>query len=249
MPDIPKKIHCCWFGGKPLPKSALKCIRSWEKFFPDYEIIQWNESNFDVSCNDYVSEAYNAKKYAFVSDYARFKIMYDFGGVYFDTDVEVIKDMTEIIAVGPYMGAECIQSHEGKDSLRVNPGLGFAAFPGMSFLKNMIEQYDNMNFVDSAGRLNLTTIVTHTSRELEKSGLIAENSIQNCGGFTIYPPDYFNPKDMMTRKICLTENTYSIHHFDSSWHTPYEKFKRRIIALIGSDFTKAYVKLKHSLTK
>jgi len=98
---IPKIIHYCWFGGNPLPKDALECIASWRKYLPDYEIKEWNESNFDVNCCPYVKQAYEAKKYAFVSDYVRFFVLFKEGGLYFDTDVEIIKDMNHIIAVGP----------------------------------------------------------------------------------------------------------------------------------------------------
>ena len=103
---IPKKIHYCWFGRNPLPESALKCIESWRKYLPDYEIIEWNEDNFDVNSIPYTQQAYAARKYAFVSDYARFKILYEHGGLYFDTDVEVIKPMDDIVADGPFMGFE-----------------------------------------------------------------------------------------------------------------------------------------------
>ncbi|MDE6612292.1 MAG: glycosyl transferase, partial [Muribaculaceae bacterium] len=103
---IPKTIHYCWFGRNPLPESALKCIASWRKYFPDYQIIEWNEDNFDVNAIPYTAQAYAAKKYAFVSDYARFKILYDHGGLYFDTDVEVIKPFDDILERGAFMGFE-----------------------------------------------------------------------------------------------------------------------------------------------
>ena len=103
---IPKKIHYCWFGRNPLPDSALRCIASWKKYLPDYEILEWNEDNFDVNSIQYIAQAYKVKKYAFVSDYARFKILYEHGGLYFDTDVEVIKPMEEIVSRGPFLGFE-----------------------------------------------------------------------------------------------------------------------------------------------
>lgn len=103
---IPKIIHYCWFGGNPLPELAVKCIESWKKYCPDYEIKRWDESNFDLKCCDYVKEAYQAKKWAFVSDYVRFKVLYDEGGLYFDTDVELIKPIDDILARGPFMGVE-----------------------------------------------------------------------------------------------------------------------------------------------
>lgn len=125
MTAIPKIIHYCWFGGKPLPKSAIKCINSWKKLFPDYEIREWNESNFDVNMIPYTKEAYVAKKYAFVSDFARFWILHEYGGIYFDTDVEVIRPMTDILLKGAYFGMENYSS--------INPGLGMAAPIGHAF--------------------------------------------------------------------------------------------------------------------
>lgn len=103
---IPKIIHYCWFGGNPLPEMAVKCIESWKKYCPDYEIKRWDESNFDLNCCNYVKEACQAKKWAFVSDYVRFKVLYDEGGLYFDTDVELIKPIDDILERGPFMGVE-----------------------------------------------------------------------------------------------------------------------------------------------
>lgn len=103
---IPKIIHYCWFGRNPLPKSAIKCIESWKQFFPDYQIKEWNEDNFNVNITLYTREAYEKKKYAFVSDYARYWILYNYGGLYFDTDVEILKSFDSIIEKGPFMGAE-----------------------------------------------------------------------------------------------------------------------------------------------
>lgn len=134
---IPKKIHYCWFGRNPLPESALKCIASWRKYLPDYEIIEWNEDNFDVNSIPYTRQAYESKKYAFVSDYARFKILYEHGGLYFDTDVEVIRPMDDIIAKGPFMGFEinpCTERPQGA----VNPGLGLGAVAQMPIYLSLI---------------------------------------------------------------------------------------------------------------
>ena len=135
---IPKVIHYCWFGRNPLPPLALKCIESWKKFFPDYEIKEWNEDNFDINIIPYTKEAYEAKKYAFVSDYARFWILYQYGGVYFDTDVEVIKDMRPLVVCGNFMGKEIgalMKTKNGNEVACVNPGLGLAASKGNLFLK------------------------------------------------------------------------------------------------------------------
>ena len=144
---IPKVIHYCWFGNAPLPKSAKKCIQSWKRFFPEYQIKEWNETNFDVNLIPYTREAYAAKKYAFVSDFARYWILYHYGGLYFDTDVEVISDMTSIIACGPYMGCEKASiPGMAAEKLGVNPGLGFAASPRMDFYSRMINKYEALHF-------------------------------------------------------------------------------------------------------
>ena len=119
---IPKVIHYCWFGHHPLSPLAKKCMKSWKRYFPDYEIKEWNERNFDVNIIPYVKEAYEAKRYAFVSDYARFWILYRYGGIYFDTDVEVIRPMTDIIERGAFMGCETVANKN--IPLYVNPGLG-----------------------------------------------------------------------------------------------------------------------------
>lgn len=153
---IPKIIHYCWFGGNPLPELAVKCIESWKKYCPDYEIKRWDESNFDLKCCDYVKEAYQAKKWAFVSDYVRFKVLYDEGGLYFDTDVELIKPIDDILARGPFMGVEVGQPFNERLQAKIDavmpdidedthmegdditsdcrtaaPGLGLAANPGL----------------------------------------------------------------------------------------------------------------------
>ena len=154
---IPKVIHYCWFGRNPLPPLAIKCIESWKKYLPDYEIREWNEDNFDVNIVPYTQEAYQVKKYAFVSDYARFWILYKYGGIYFDTDVEVIKPLDDIIARGPFMGCE----REGvatTDSifpiginLGVNPGLGLGAIPNIELYKEILDMYATLHFLLSDG--------------------------------------------------------------------------------------------------
>ncbi|MDO4462737.1 MAG: glycosyltransferase [Bacteroidia bacterium] len=207
---IPKIIHYCWFGGNPLPKDAQKCIASWKRYLPDYEIKRWDESNFDVRCCPYVSEAYDAKKYAFVSDYARFWVLYNEGGVYFDTDVEVIRDMSGIITEGCFMGFE---KGLATSDMGVNPGLGLAMTPNHPILKELLDLYDNKpSFTFGEG-----TIVHYTTEVLKRYGLKNEDVIQDIGGITIYPTDYFCPMDSTTGIIRLTDNTLSIHHYSCSW--------------------------------
>lgn len=237
---IPKTIHYCWFGGKKLPGLAKDCIQSWRKFFPDYEIKRWDETNFDININDYVKEAYNAKRYAFVSDYARFWILYNYGGVYFDTDVKVINPMDDILCHGAYMGFESI---EGQEPLFVNPGLGMAAEKGNKFLENMLSLYDSMHFVDKNGVPCLKSIVMYTSERLIEEGLKNIPGIQNISGIKIYPKDYFNPSDYVSKKNIITSNTRSIHYFAGSWITPRERFMH----MVENVFGKRGVALIHNL--
>ena len=216
---IPKTIHYCWFGRNPLPDSAVKCINSWRKFFPDYEIKEWNEDNFDVNSIPYTAEAYEARKYAFVSDYARFWILYHHGGVYFDTDVEVIKPMDDILEKGPFMGIEAIGIDVFKTYPLVNPGLGFAAESGMKFFHDVLEHYASLSHLyDFNGNLMGGTVVTHTTSALINYGLQPSSTYQHLAGISIYPADYFNPFDDLTGRLNVTHNTRSIHWYSASWN-------------------------------
>jgi len=227
---IPKKIHYCWFGRNPLPESAQKCIASWRKYLPDYEIIEWNEDNFDVNAIPYTRQAYEAKKYAFVSDYARFKILYEHGGLYFDTDVEVIRPMDDIIARGPFMGFE-INPGEKREFGAVNPGLGLGAIAGMVLYGEIIEYYNNLHFILSDGTYNITdAVVNITTRELIKAGLQDRSGIQAVAGISVYPSDYFNPFDDITGRLNRTANTRTIHWYSKTWMkvNPIRQFLSRI---------------------
>lgn len=220
---IPKKIHYCWFGNAPLPDDAKKCIESWKKFCPEHEIIEWNESNFDFSDCPYAMEAYRAKKWAFVSDYARFKILYEHGGIYFDTDVELIKSIDDLTDKGPFFGLEK-ESPSNSIKCAVAPGLGLAACPGLDFYKAMIEKYESMHFTEPDGREVLTTVVEYTTEELRKRGLKDTYEVQKVDDFYIYPPDYFCPMDYISGEISITPNTRSIHHYAMSWYSELEKY-------------------------
>ena len=236
---IPKKIHYCWFGRNPLPESALKCIASWRKYLPGYEIIEWNEDNFDVNAITYTAQAYEAKKYAFVSDYARFKILYDHGGLYFDTDVEVIRPIDDIIAKGPFMGFE-INPADGKDIGNVAPGLGLGVNPGNGLYNDILDTYSTFSFLNPDGSLNLKTIVKYTTEILAGHGLKPTSGIQYVAGTYIYPADYFNPLDDATGRLHITDNTRTIHWFAKSWCgvSPWRvKISRLAHRILGTDFT------------
>ena len=221
---IPKIIHYCWFGGNPLPPLAEKCIASWRKFFPDYEIKRWDESNFDVNIIPYTAEAYKAKKYAFVSDYARFYILYKYGGLYFDTDVEVIRSMDDIIARGPFMGCERylkdgIQKYNSNTNigLGVAPGLGLGVSPVLGLYKELLDFYGRLHFERDVNGAPLHTVVDITSNLLHEKGFKDIEEIQLVDGVYIYPAEYFNPMSVVTKRMRITKNTRSIHHYMASW--------------------------------
>lgn len=237
---IPKKIHYCWFGRNPLPPKAQECIASWRKFLPDYEIIEWNEDNFDVNSVKYTADAYAARKYAFVSDYARFKILYEHGGLYFDTDVEVIRPMDDVIGTGPFMGFELNPDPKSKQYPcgAVAAGLGLAAEPGMPLYKQIMDYYSTAQFTTG---LRSVTVVYHVSQLLRKEGLECKPGIQHVAGVNIYPADWFNPFDDGTGRVYKTENTRTIHWYSKTWmdtrirrRIPFSRFVHRYI---GTSFT------------
>lgn len=228
-----KIIHYCWFGGNPKPAIIEKCIASWKKFLPDFEIMEWNESNFDVNCCEYVRQAYEAKKYAFVSDYARFYILEKMGGLYFDTDVEVIKPFDNLFESDAFAGFETPQF--------IAPGLVlWVKEPHNPILQTMLEQYQVDSFIKEDGKPDLTTICVRFTKELENHGFVPNNQLQRCAGFTLYPVDYFNPFDDLTGKLTKTENTYAIHWYSKTWMSTSKKLRNKITRILhrilGKDF-------------
>ena len=241
---IPRIIHYCWFGGKPLPKIAEKCIASWKKYLPEYEIRRWDESNFDVNMIPYTKEAYAAGKYAFVSDYARFWILYHYGGVYFDTDVEVIRPVDDILERGDFLGVESDRNGE----ITVNPGLGFAASKGSEAIWELLNLYRTFHFLNADGTHCLKNIVEITTEYLSARGLENTGEIQQCCGFTIYPKDYFCPIDYDTRELKITENTRTIHHYAESWVPRATRFKNALSRLFGKRFMSCLVRIKRTVS-
>lgn len=225
---IPKIIHYCWFGANPLTESALTCISSWKKYFPDYEIKEWNETNYDVAKLPYIKEAYEAGKYAFVSDYVRIDVLYQYGGIYFDTDVEVIKSFDDIIAKGGFMGQEAKITLEQKligdrrDSHKsgtfINSGLGIAAAPGLELYKEILDSYSIRHFIKENGDYDLTTICVSTTELLKEHGYDeTKETVQEIADITIYPPEFFCPLTNQNGKLRITESTRSIHWYSGTW--------------------------------
>ncbi|MCI6808711.1 MAG: glycosyl transferase [Spirochaetia bacterium] len=212
---IPKKIHYCWFGNNPLPEYSKKCIDSWKKNLPDYEIIEWNETNYDVHKIPYIAQAYDKKKYAFVSDYVRFDVLYENGGLYFDTDVEVIKNLDEICSKGNWLGIE--------DPGLINTGLGVGAEAGNLKIKEVLDSYASSSFINEDGSLNLKTVVDRVSEIFVADGFVCEDRTQKVSDFMIYSTEFFCPKHPITGILNITPNTCTIHHYDASWLDVWEK--------------------------
>ena len=212
---IPKKIHYVWLGRGKKPELAIKCIDSWKKYLSDYEIIEWNEDNFDINSNKYLKEAYENRKFAFASDYIRLKVLYDFGGIYMDTDVEVIKKLDCFLNNKAFSGFE--------NNNFIPTGI-IAAEKHNKWIGKLLSDYDNISFVKDSGNFDLTTNTVRITNTTKKCyDLILESSYQDLGDVVFYPYDYFCPKDWNTGNINITHNTYTIHHFAGSWHSNIEK--------------------------
>lgn len=213
---IPPKIHYCWFGGSELPEEYKKCIESWKKYCPDYEIIEWNESNYDYQKILYIKQAYEQRKWAFVSDYVRLDVVYKYGGIYLDTDVEVVRNLDELRRSSMFCGFE-----QGND---VNTGLGFGAIQGFEHLKKMRDIYHDMAFVDEQGKMNLTACTKYQTDYLASIGLKRNGKQQEMDHIMVYPKTVLAPLDFYGVHNYLSESTFTIHHYAASW---FEKEKER----------------------
>ena len=210
---IPKKIHYFWIGGNPKPESVLYCIDSWKKYCPDYEIIEWNESNYDFTKNEYMRQAYEAKKWGFVPDYARLDVIYQYGGIYLDTDVEIIRPLGSLLCNKAFMGIE--KTTEKKHYVAC--GLGFGAEPGNSLIRRMMAEYDSISFYREDGTLNLLPSPQYNTKTMERYGFSFEDQDQMIEDVMVYASDVLCPKMYCSSEMHLTERTVSIHHYDGSW--------------------------------
>lgn len=237
---IPKVIHYCWFGGNPLPEDAKRCIASWKKYCPDYVIIEHNESNYDVSRNVYMKEAYDSKKWAFVSDVARLDILYLEGGIYLDTDVELLKPLDVLLDCNGFIGFE--------DKKQVASGLGIAAEKESPIVKLMLSDYHNIHFIKENGELDLTPCPVRNTKKLLEIGLKPDGTYQEIEGFRFYPRTVLSPKDYNSGRLKYkTKYTVAIHHYNASWETKAFHKKKKINYIfgnrIGSKMIKILVKL------
>jgi len=262
---IPKIIHYCWFGRNPLPELAQKCIASWRKYMPDYEIWQWVENVdgnvndngnefcdkvmvFDVEMIPYTTEAYRQKKYAFVSDYARFWILYKYGGIYFDTDVEVIRPLDEIIAQGNFMGVESDYCKEG-DFVTVAPGLGLGVTPNHEVIKKMMDYYKGLEFVFNPDGKDQMTIVYVATDVLRRLGLKDMAGIQRVEDVYIYPSEYFCPINITTKRLHITPNTCTIHHYAATWMDKKFSLKNFVKKYMPEDLIVLVSEMKRKIKK
>ena len=226
---IPKMIHYCWFGKNPMPETVEKCIQSWKIYCPDYKIILWNETKFNVNVHPYMFEAYQAKKWAFVSDLARLLIVYEHGGIYLDTDVELLKSL-DIVRKNTFFFAieKNRNSISGEDTIHIATGLGFGAESGNIVLKSLISEYDNVHFKLADGSVDKTPCPVRNSNALKKYGYRGNDELLQFFGGTIYPSEYFCPTEYSSKKTHFTDNTISIHHYDASWKSPKERMVGRM---------------------
>lgn len=216
---IPKIIHYCWFGRNPLPEDAAEYINSWKKYCSDYEIKEWNEDNFDLNACDYVKEAYAAKKWAFVTDYVRLYAMVSEGGIYMDTDVELIRPIDKFLNHKAFSGFE--------DETNIPTGL-MACEKGFPLFDEMLHYYDDKHFVKDDGTYDMTTNVETITKICGRHGFVPNGKYQEIDGFALYPHDVFCPKSHTSEKISLTESTVAIHHFSGSWQSKSIKTSRNI---------------------
>ena len=234
---IPKVIHYFWFGHNKKPKLIKKCIKSWKKMCPDYKIIEWNEENFDVNMIPYTQEAYAHKKWSFVSDYARLWVIYNYGGFYLDTDVELIKSLDPLRNEKVFFSSE--------DNNYVNTGLGFGAVKGCAVVGKLADDYKHRHFINKDGELSLTPCPIIQTDYFKKNlpSFSISDKVASFDGITFYPRDFFCPIDPSTNMINVTENTIGIHHFAASWQKKGARVKRTLIDIPKTRIYNAAVKI------
>lgn len=229
--SLPKVIHYCWFGNGEKNELVKRCIESWKKYGEGCEIKEWNESNYDINKIPFIRDAYAAKRWSFVSDYARLDIISEYGGIYFDTDVELIRSIKPLIKGDGFIGFE---QADANGRYLVNTGGGFGALPGNDVVCGMRDYYTGLSFFDVNGKENLQPCPLYNTIVFQDYGLKCNNEEQVIEHFSVYPSEYFCPVNWKTHKCQVTPNTFSIHHFDASWLSQKEKRKRKANRIIDS---------------
>lgn len=218
--NIPKHIHYCWFGGKEKPELIKKCIKSWEIYLPDYQVTEWNETNFNVDGNQYVKEAYKAGKYAFVSDYARVYALYHYGGIYLDTDVEVFRSFNDLLHYDSFWGFE-------QENYIATSTIGAAK--GNRLIKLFLDHYRHKSFLKADGSYNELTNVATVTRLFEQLGLERNGKYQEIEETAVvFPQAFFSPYDYINHRSLKNAETYAMHHFHKSWLPANTKMKSAI---------------------
>lgn len=237
---IPKVIHYCWFGLGEMPQLAEDCIASWHKYMPDWEYKLWNEDNFDVQSVPYVKEAYESRKFAFVTDYVRLWALYSEGGVYMDTDVEILKPLDELLQLDAFTG------YEGSKYRPPVTGL-MASIAQGEWVKEQLDAYNGVHFIKEDGDMDLTTNTVRISAIMRANGFVQDGKYQVYKGMHIFPADYFCPRQT-TGEFLLTENTYCDHHFLGSWNAQKTKGWKGIVGkLVGQKNMIKLIKIKRKL--
>ncbi len=219
---IPKIIHYCWFGGNQISELGAKCIDSWKKYCPDYQIILWDEKSFCIDFNKYTIEAAGEKKWAFVSDVARLNALYKYGGIYLDTDVEIVKPIDWLLDNQGVIGFE--------DGRRLSTSF-IACEKNNNVIRELLRDYEGRSFYKS-GVVDNTPNVKRITKYFIQHGLKKDNSKQIVEGFTVLPTDYLSPKNHFSKQTIITKNTHAIHHFEGSWENEEDKYKHEIIGKI-----------------
>lgn len=236
---IPTIIHYCWFGRGNLPEKAQQCIASWHQYMPDWEYRLWNEENFDINMIPYTKEAYEARKFAFVSDYVRLWALNNEGGVYFDTDVFVLKAFDELLHYKAFCG------FEGSKHLPLGTCV-MASVAGGEWVREQLSLYENRHFIQSNNTFDLTSNVQLISMNMQKGGFVQNGLEQNYKDLHILPVDFFSPR-RTTGEYILTKNTYCDHLGLGSWLDSDDGWKAKIARIVGKKNMTRMIKMKRLL--
>jgi len=231
---IPKAIHYCWFGKNEKPNEILNYIETWKLCCPDYEIREWNEDNFDIHSNRYVEQAYESKKWAFVTDYVRLYAIYNYGGIYMDTDVEVVRSFDEFLQYSGFTGFE-IAEHPLTGTM--------ACEKGNPLIGKVLDSYRNRLFIKEDGSFDLTTNIIPFRDVCYEYGYKMNNQLQIIDNFAIYPSDFFCAYNFEKKEFEMTKNTCTVHHFAGSWIPKSQKLRRSIRKILGNNISNKLVSL------